>query len=49
MLPPYLISVSALICERILHERDKVLSAIRIVDIFYVPELPSSELPAGES
>ena len=40
-LPPFLISVSAFLCERILHEADKVLSAIRIVDVFYVPERPA--------
>ena len=40
-LPPYLISASAFLCERILQEPDSVLSAIRIVDVFYVPELPA--------
>ncbi len=41
-LPPYLISASIFVCERILHEADGVVSAIRIVDIFYVPEPPPS-------
>jgi hypothetical protein len=40
-LPPFLFSVSAFLCERILHEADGVLSAIRIVDVFYV-ELPTN-------
>jgi hypothetical protein len=42
----YLISASALLCERILNEKDEVLSAIRIVDIFNVPEVPA-EAPTG--
>src|SRR5690348_13105773 len=33
-LPDYVISASALICERVLVEADGVMSAIRIVDIF---------------
>src|SRR6266852_4842885 len=41
-LPPFLISASALLCERILQEEDKVLSAIRIIDVIYVPQLPAS-------
>jgi hypothetical protein len=44
-LPPYLISVSLLVCERVLREMDGVLSAIRVVDIFYVPQKPP-EIPA---
>jgi len=40
--PPYLIAVSAFICERVLVEKDDVISAIRIVEIFYVPELPTN-------
>jgi hypothetical protein len=32
--------VSALLCERILREADGIVSAIRIVDIFQVPENP---------
>ncbi|MBK7927900.1 MAG: hypothetical protein IPJ98_10535 [Bryobacterales bacterium] len=38
-----LISVSALVCERFLAEEDHVFSAIRIVDIFYVPMPPPSQ------
>jgi len=37
---PYLISANALLCEKILHEQDKVLSAIRIIDVFYVTKPP---------
>ncbi len=39
-LPPYLISVSLLVCERVLRELDNVLSAIRVVDVFYIPQKP---------
>lgn len=39
-LPPFLISVSVLICERVLQEKDNVLSAIRIVDLFTVSPPP---------
>ncbi len=42
-LPSGVVSVSALICEKILHEEDSALSAIRIVDVFYfrvAAELP---------
>jgi hypothetical protein len=44
-LPSYLISASLLVCEKILIEKDQVTSAIRIVDIFYVPPLPP--IPEG--
>jgi hypothetical protein len=30
--------VSALLCERVLIDQDKLVSAIRIVDVFQVPE-----------
>lgn len=30
----------ALLCEKVLVERDNVFSAIRVVDVFYVEELP---------
>jgi hypothetical protein len=40
--PPYLVSVNLLVCERVLLEADNVPSAIRIVDIFYVPEKPAN-------
>lgn len=36
-LPPHIISAGAFLCEKLLHERDGILSAIRIVDVFYVP------------
>jgi hypothetical protein len=39
------LSVAALVCERILQEGDTVFSAIRIVDLFYVP--PNA--PAGSA
>lgn len=35
----------AAVCEQILEEKDNVLSAIRLVDTFYVA--PAPELPAG--
>jgi hypothetical protein len=35
-LPSYLISASAILCEKVLHEADGVTSAIRIIDIFSV-------------
>ena len=35
---PHIISVSAVVAERLLREEDGVTSAIRIVDVFYVPE-----------
>src|ERR1017187_1392691 len=39
-LPPYLLSVSAFICDHVLREDTGVFSAIRIVDVFYVPRPP---------
>jgi hypothetical protein len=36
--------VSAFLCERVLIERDEVLSAIRIADIFQIPENPPDNL-----
>jgi hypothetical protein len=30
-----------LVCEKVLRERDDVTSAIRIVDVFYVPDIPA--------
>jgi hypothetical protein len=44
-LPSYLISASLLVCDRVLLEKDEVSSAIRIIDVFYVPALPP--LPPG--
>jgi len=35
---PYL--AAALMCERVLEEKDQVLSIIRVVDIFYVQPFP---------
>src|SRR5262245_27184295 len=40
------IYTNALLCERALVERDGVLSAIRIVDVFFVD--PSSKIPPEE-
>jgi hypothetical protein len=37
-LPPHVISVTAFLCEKVLTEPDGVMSAIRIVDLFSVPE-----------
>lgn len=37
-LPSFLFSAYVLICERFLAENDGVMSAIRIVDLFFVPE-----------
>lgn len=39
-LPEYVVSSSMLVCERVLRERDDVLTAFRIVDAFYVEEFP---------
>src|ERR1041385_470220 len=35
--------VSAFLCERVLQEKDNVFSAIRIVDIFQIPENATEE------
>jgi hypothetical protein len=43
VLPDGGISASILVCEKIMKETDGVSSAIRIVDLFFVPEMP--ELP----
>ena len=42
-MPPSLISVNLLICEKILAEGDGVLSAIRLVDLFYFT--PQADTP----
>ena len=39
-LPSYVLSANSLICQQVLREVDGVPSAIRIVDIFYVPQSP---------
>lgn len=40
-LPSFIISANVLVCERVLYEADGVLSAIRMIDVFYVsPEKP---------
>jgi len=39
-MPPSLISLNLIICEKILREADGVLSIIRIADIFYHPPRP---------
>jgi hypothetical protein len=44
-LPDFLISAAALICVQFLIEKDDVISAIRIVDVYYVPELPADAPP----
>jgi hypothetical protein len=48
-LPPYVISASVFVCRYTLQEPDGVVSAIRIVDVFYVsekpPEFPESAVP----
>jgi hypothetical protein len=46
-MPPNLISARLLICEKILVEMDGVLSAIRLVDVFYFsapPEIPREQI-----
>lgn len=45
-LPPYIVSANVLVCERVLHEEDGVISAIRIVDVFNVADPPPGA-PAG--
>jgi len=40
-LPPDIISVSLFLCERTLQESNGILSAIRILDIFWVPGVPA--------
>jgi hypothetical protein len=40
-LPPFVISASVLLCQNALTEPDGVISAIRIVDIFFVSEKPA--------
>jgi hypothetical protein len=45
-LPEHPLSVTAVICEKVLHEKDGVMSAIRIVDVFTYtlkPELPTED------
>ena len=37
-LPDYVISASVIVCERVLREEDKVQSAIRIADVWFVPK-----------
>ena len=36
--PSSLLSISGFLCEKLLQERDNVLSAIRIVEVFYVSQ-----------
>lgn len=40
-------NVNAFICERMLFEQDNVLSAIRFVDIFFVPEDASPDFKSA--
>jgi hypothetical protein len=42
---PYV--AAAVCCERVLQEKDGVLSAIRIVELLTVPELPSNAPPGA--
>jgi hypothetical protein len=42
-MPANLISATAFICERTLIEKDDVMSAIRLVDLFYVTEFQIQE------
>jgi hypothetical protein len=44
-IPSFIISVNLFVCERTLVEADGVLSAIRLIDIFFVPR----ERPVGVS
>lgn len=49
-IPQFLISADILVCERVLFEADGVISAIRMVDLFFVPterppNLPEDSLP----
>jgi hypothetical protein len=49
-LPPFMLSATAFACERLLQEADGVISAIRIVDVFYAPaerppDVPENALP----
>jgi hypothetical protein len=47
-MPPYLISASLVLCEKVLIEQEGVPSAIRMIDIFYVsPVPPGVTLPPG--
>ncbi len=43
MLPPSLFSLNVILCERVLTETDAVLSAIRIVDVYYVMRAKEGE------
>jgi hypothetical protein len=45
-LPPQIISLSVLTCQAVLREEDGVASAIRLIDVWYVPE-PLPEAPPG--
>lgn len=44
-IPEFLFSVSALVCEQVLQEASGIVSAIRIVDIFQVGQLPPNLAP----
>lgn len=47
-MPKGLLSISTLICERVLREAESdLMSAIRIVDVFFAPELPSDDRPVA--
>ena len=44
-IPPFLLSASVFVCEHVLIERDGIFSAIRIVDVFYVSDVPPDTVP----
>jgi len=43
-LPPFLISASIFTCERVLQEKDEVISAIRLVEVYFVASQPPPEV-----
>jgi hypothetical protein len=44
-LPAKILEHTLFICEKVLHEQDGVLSAIRIVDLFYVDTATATDIP----
>jgi len=46
-MPPNLLCASLFVCEKVLTEADGVSSAIRIVDVFYVPEFYPEDTKTG--
>lgn len=43
-LPPTLVSINVIVCEKILLERDGTYSAIRIIDVFFFKREPSGTI-----